>query len=125
MRTMPYLFRPRWQLFREHDERLRVFPDPALAQERFQRRLRLSIKVSMLRLAFYVGLYLSAIIAGISFALDYVRLLPELNRGMGVVEATSSSVGIAFVLGIVTTGRLLRQLELDMTFLSAESRIRA
>lgn len=122
---MPYLLRPRWQMFREHHERLRVTPDPALAHEKFNRRLGLSMKVSMVRLVLYVGLYLSAIVAGLSFALDYVRLLPDLNRGMGLVEATSSSLGVAFVLGIVTTGRLLRQLELDMTFFSAETRIRA
>ena len=125
MRALPYFFRPRWQLFREHHHRLRETPDPGRAHERFERRLGLSMKVSMFRIVCYVGLYLSALVAGVSLVLDSLRLLPELNRGMNVLEATSSSLGLTFVLAILAAGRLLRQLELDMTFLSAESRIRS
>ena len=121
-----YLVKPKLDRFRRHDLRLREAPDPAAAREKFEQRLREGRRVTAVRTACFVGLYLSAAIAAVAAILRRVPVAPTdaLTQMLQIVAAISSSMTALFVIGIFVTTRVLGFIEVDLHFYSQESRMR-
>jgi uncharacterized membrane protein (DUF485 family) len=125
MRGMPDIFRPKWRLFLDGHTRLHTRPDPALAETKFQRRVQRSARITMLRTACFVMIYFSFVAAGVGFLLDYLTLVPEIGRVLGILKTVASSVTVVFIAGVFVCNRYLSYLEVEMLFYSMETRLPA
>lgn len=117
------MLKPRWMLIQEHHERLQTTPKPMQAAASFKQGARRSMRLSVVRIICFVGSYLAAGLAALSVLLDFFPTPPSLTRGLDALQATSSSLTVLFVVGVLVSGRLLRHLEMDLVFYSAETRL--
>lgn len=122
MVRISYLLKPRWEIFRRHDLRLRTNPDPVLARQMFDQRLKDAKRVQKLRLACFIGIYFSVISATIGTVVAFFGRVPWLENALVAIGGIAGALTIVFIAGVFASTRALNYIEVDLYFYSEESR---
>ncbi len=111
-------------LYERNDRRLREAPNPPRARRLFAERLTIFRRVERLVTALRMTTYAAVAVAALSLGVKYLESYPAFGRAIDVLAGTSSSLAVLLLIGLQLGARWLDLAGLELSYLSAEGRMR-
>jgi hypothetical protein len=117
------ILRSKYAVFREHEQRVRMRPQPEAARQNFEAQARRAERVMGVRMGLYVLLYFGLVAAVLSFLLKELDALAALGRLLQTLAGLTSSLAFVAAAGILACNRYLALADVQLHFWAAEARL--